>query len=69
MNNNLLRKLAVFSIIGGIFQIVATFGFGYQYLLGHDTMGVAVIVGLINVIRHDSYFNWYDCSLFIFLSN
>ena len=50
MNNNLLRKLAVFSIIGGIFSILATFGFGYQYLLGHDTMGVAVIVGLINVL-------------------
>ena len=31
MNNNLLRRLAVFSIIGGIFQTVATFGFGYQY--------------------------------------
>ena len=49
MNNNLLRKLAVFSIIGGFFSILATFGFGYQYLLGHDTMGVSVIVGLINV--------------------
>ncbi|MEH7224798.1 hypothetical protein V7112_13395 [Bacillus sp. JJ1566] len=49
MNNNLLKKLAVFSIIGGIFAIMATFGFGYQYLLGHDTMGVAVTVGLINI--------------------
>jgi hypothetical protein len=50
MNNSLLRKLATFPIIGGILQIVATLGFGYQYLLGHDTMGVAVIVGLINVL-------------------
>ena len=49
MNNNLLRRLAVFSIIGGIFQTIATFGFGYQYQMGHDTMGVSVIVGLINV--------------------
>ncbi len=49
MNNHLLRKLALFSIIGGILQVVATFGFGYQYQMGHDTMGVAVIVGLINV--------------------
>ena len=49
MNNNLLRRLAVFSIIGGIFQTIATFGFGYQYQMGHDTMGAAVIVGLINV--------------------
>lgn len=50
MNNHLLRKLASFSIIGGILQIVATFGFGYQYLMGHDTTGVAVTVGLINVL-------------------
>src|SRR6185312_6962651 len=50
MNNALLRKLAPFSIIGGILSIVSSFGFGYQYLLDHDTTGVAVIVGLINVI-------------------
>ncbi|MCR2822760.1 hypothetical protein [Lederbergia panacisoli] len=50
MNYPLLRKLSVFSIIGGILQIIATFGFGYQYQMGHDTMGVAVIVGLINAL-------------------
>lgn len=49
MNNSLLRKLAVFSIIGGIMAIISSFGFGYQYLLDNDTMGVAIIVGLINV--------------------
>lgn len=47
--NKVLRVLVVFSILGGVLQIIATFGFGYQYLLDHDTMAVAVTVGLINL--------------------
>lgn len=46
--NNVLRILVVFSILGGVLQIIATFGFGYQYQMGHDTMMVGVTVGLIN---------------------
>src|SRR4051794_7651180 len=50
--NKILRVLVVFSILGGVLQIIATFGFGYQYQMGHDTMAVAVTVGLINLCSH-----------------